>query len=144
MSNKSFTNKLCSDHNQRVNDGNMRESPGKDFYLQIMVNPRYILYIKHIKSIQNKGICLNLIYFIKTPGWRRRVAPPMLLGSRNKTESCPAFLSGIYLFHCPKYICTHVFVFLSKYICFLLQNIFVLLSRIYFEPIQTIIQTEQQ
>ena len=55
MSHKSFTNKLCSDHNQRVNDGNMRESPGKDFYLQIMVNPRYILHEK-IKSIEKNNL----------------------------------------------------------------------------------------
>ena len=26
---------------QRVNDGNMRKAPWKDFYLQIMVNPRW-------------------------------------------------------------------------------------------------------
>ena len=150
----------------------MRESPGKDFYLQIMVNPRYILYIKHIKSIQNKGICLNLIYFIKTPGWRRRVAPPILWGSRNKIMSgfllrnvfvslskiymytCICFLVQLYLLSCQEYICfivQNIFVFFFNkylfyclvYIYFLEKNIFVLLSRIYFKRIRTIIQTEQ-
>ena len=74
---------------------------------------------------------LNFLKIIKSPEWRRRVAPPMLLGSRNKTESCPAFLSGIYLFHCPKYmsicICFLDQIYLlscPKYICFIVQNIF--------------------
>ena len=133
------------DPNQRVNDGNMRESPGKDFYLQIMVNPRYISYIKHIKSIQNKGICLNLIYFIKTPEWRRRVAPPILWGSRNKIMSgfllrnvfvslskiymytCICFLVQLYLLSCQEYICFIV----QNIFVFFLQQIFVLLSCIY-------------
>ena len=56
-------NYLNTCHNQRVNDGNMRESPGKDFYLQIMVNPRYYFLSLYRTRVLDTVKCKYLTFF---------------------------------------------------------------------------------
>ena len=70
---------------QRVNDGNMRKAPWKDFYLQIMVNPRWPI-LSFSLSCHFSYCCYFQRHFIvslKSPGWRQRAALQTLWGSKN-------------------------------------------------------------